>query len=221
MRDWAPGADPRFRRRPPRLLNPALRRSSRFSVTSTVLSGRSTPGQSIAAATGNGHAPGAPGGPTVVAGNPDRRAGTNLRAGDHDSGALLGARARCFGGVPELLAGVLVTVEDVRLDAAIPSLPGSEIDVHFSARLGLTRRAREVHDEFMRPSAFGNAASLPQELLQVEDLVGIADIDVHAAGRSEVAANRVARLTVVPNAGVSIGPLAAVLAQAFRPRASA
>jgi hypothetical protein len=40
----------------------------------------------------------------------------------------------------------------------------------------------------MRPSAFGNAASLPQELLQVEDLVGIADIDVHAAGRSEVAA---------------------------------
>jgi hypothetical protein len=58
-------------------------------------------------------------------------------------------------------------------------------------------------------------------LLQVEDLVGIADIDVHAAGRSEVAANRVARLTVVPNAGVSIGHFAAVLAQAFRPRASA
>ena len=86
--------------------------------------------------------------------------------------ALLGARARCFGGVSELLAGVLVTVEDVRLDAAIPSLPGREIDVHFSARLGLTRRAREVHDEFMRPSAFGYAASLPQELLQVEDLVG-------------------------------------------------
>jgi len=49
-------------------------------------------------------------------------------------------------------------------------------------------RAREAHDEFMRPSAFGNAASLPQELLQVEDLVGIADIDVHAAGRSGVAA---------------------------------
>lgn len=88
----------------------------------------------------------------------------------------------------ELLAGALLTVEDVRLDAAIPSLPGSEIDVHFSARLGLTRRATEVHDEFMRPPAFGNAASLPQELLQVEDLVGIADIDVHAAGRSEVAA---------------------------------
>ena len=133
----------------------------------------------------------------------------------------LGARAGCCRGVSELLAGVLVTVEDIRLDAAIPSLPGSEIHVHFSARLGLTRRAREVHDEFMRPSTFGNAASLPQELLQVEDLVGIADIDVHAAGRSEVAANRVARLTVVPNAGVSIGHFAAVLAQAFRPRASA
>ena len=137
----------------------------------------------------NGHAPGARQvsrrwQPAI----PDRRAGTNLSAGDHDSGALLGARAPCFGGVSELLAGALVTVEDVRLDAAIPSLPGSEIDVHFSARLGLTRRATEVHDEFMRPSAFGNAASLPQELLQVEDLVGIADIDVHAAGRSEVAA---------------------------------
>lgn len=91
-------------------------------------------------------------------------------------------------GVSELLAGVLVSVEDIRLDAAIPSLPGSEIDVHFSAGLGFTRRAGEVHDEFMRPSAFGNAASLPQELLQVEDLVGIADIDVHAAGRSGVAA---------------------------------
>ena len=97
-------------------------------------------------------------------------------------------RVRWRRGVSELLAGVLVTVEDIRLDATIPSLPGSEIDVHFPARLGLTRRAREVHDEFMRPSAFGNAASLPQELLQVEDLVGIADIDVHAAGRSEVAA---------------------------------
>lgn len=91
-------------------------------------------------------------------------------------------------GGSELLAGVLVSVEDIRLDAAIPSLPGSEIDVHFSARLGFTRRAEEVHDEFMRPSAFGHAASLPQELLQVEDLVGIADIDVHAAGRSGVAA---------------------------------
>ena len=91
-------------------------------------------------------------------------------------------------GGSELLAGVLVSVEDIRLDAAIPSLPGSEIDVHFSARLGFTRRAGEVHDEFMRPSAFCNAASLPQELLQVEDLVGIADIDVHAAGRSGVAA---------------------------------
>jgi hypothetical protein len=123
--------------------------------------------------------------------------------------------------VSELLAGVLVTVEDVRLDASIPSLPGSEIDVHFSARLGFTRRAGEVHDQFMRPPAFGNAASLPQELLQVEDLVGIADIDVHAAGRSEVAASRVARLTVVPNAGVSIGRSAAVLAHAFRPRAAA
>ena len=91
-------------------------------------------------------------------------------------------------GVSELLAGVLVSVEDIRLDAAIPSLPGSEIDVHFSAGLGFTRRAGEVHDEFMRPSAFCNAASLPQEVLQVEDLVGIADIDVHAAGRSGVAA---------------------------------
>jgi hypothetical protein len=90
--------------------------------------------------------------------------------------------------VSELLAGVLVTVEDVRLDAAIPSLPGSKIDVHFSARLSLTRRAREVNDEFMRPPAFGNATSLPQELPQVGDLVGMTDIDVHAAGRSEVAA---------------------------------
>ena len=53
---------------------------------------------------------------------------------------------------------------------------------------GLHSARREVHDEFMRPSAFGNAAGLPQELLQVEDLVGIADIDVHAAGRSGVAA---------------------------------
>ena len=159
--------------------------------------------------------------PTVVAGNPGQESGHKPERRRSRLRPLLGARGRCFGGVSELLAGVLVTVEDVRLDAAIPSLPGSEIDVHFSARLGLTRRAREVHDEFMRPSAFGNAASLPQELLQVEDLVGIADIDVHAAGRSEVAANRVARLTVVPNAGVSIGPLAAVLAQAFRPRASA
>ena len=93
-------------------------------------------------------------------------------------------------GVSELLAGVLVTVEDIRLDAAMPSLPGSEIDVHFSARLGFTRRAGEVHHEFMRPPAFGNAASLPQELLQVEDLVGIADVDVHAAGRSGVAATK-------------------------------
>ena len=91
-------------------------------------------------------------------------------------------------GVSQRLAGVLVAVEDIRLDAAMPSLPGREIDVHFSARLGVTRRAGEVHDEFMRPSAFGNAAGLPQELLQVEDLVGIADIDVHAARGSGVAA---------------------------------
>jgi hypothetical protein len=90
--------------------------------------------------------------------------------------------------VSELIAGVLVTAEDIRLDATIPSLPGSEIDVHFPACLGLTRRTREVHNEFMRPSSFSNAASLPQGLLQVEDLVGIADIDVHAAGRSGVAA---------------------------------
>jgi len=124
-------------------------------------------------------------------------------------------RVRWRGGVSELLAGVLVTVEDIRLDATIPSLPGSEIDVHFPARLGLTRRAREVHDEFMRPSAFGNAASLPQELLQVEDLVGMADIDVHAAERSGSGRNRVARLTVAPNADMSMG-LSRRLPQAFR-----
>jgi hypothetical protein len=116
------------------------------------------------------------------------RGGDELAAQIEDAQAPFWHHVCAGVGVSELLAGVLVTVEDISLDATIPSLPGSEIDVHFPACLGLTRRAWEVHDEFMRPSAFGNAASLPQELLQVEDLVRIADIDVHAAGRSGVAA---------------------------------
>ena len=63
---------------------------------------------------------------------------------------------------------VLISLDDVRLDTAIASLPGSEIDVHFAARLGFIRRARDAHDELVRPSAFGGATSLPQELLQVD-----------------------------------------------------
>ena len=118
-------------------------------------------------------------------------------------------------GVSEL-GGVLVIVEDICLHSAIPSLPRSEIDIHFSARLGVARCARDVHDEFMRSPAFGNAACLPQELLQVEELIGIADVDVHAAVTLGSGRNRVAPLTVVPNAGVSIGVLlSAALPQAF------
>jgi hypothetical protein len=83
-------------------------------------------------------------------------------------------------------------LNDVRLDAGIASLPGSEVDVNFTACLGFTRRARDVHDELMRPSTFGGAARLPQELLQAEDQIGVADVDVQAAVALGSCRNRVA-----------------------------
>jgi len=87
---------------------------------------------------------------------------------------------------------VLISLDDIRLDTAIASLPGSEIDVHFAARLSFIRRARDAHDELVRPSAFGGAASLPQELLQADQLIGVADVDVQAAMALGSGRNRVA-----------------------------
>jgi hypothetical protein len=87
---------------------------------------------------------------------------------------------------------VLISLDDVRLDTAIASLPGSEIHVHFTARLRFIRRARDAHDELVRASTFGGAASLPQELLQADELIGVADVDVQAAVALGSGRNRVA-----------------------------
>lgn len=74
------------------------------------------------------------------------------------------------------------------LDARVLGLPGGEIDVELPASLIRTRCAWQMDLELVGPTTFGNAACLPQEILQAAKHAWVADVDVQAATRSGVAA---------------------------------